>query len=112
MQPKQKNRGEVRVYEYSIQERDPLQDLLDSETGLSIFDPPQEIKTSQGKILICQASANNKPYGIIPGWILSSPKKTRDNQRKLIRVRPLTYEEQKAFRPTIRKRLQGNLLFW
>lgn len=83
-------------------------------TDGQIFDPPRELKVRKGSIIFFQAYNNHTgSYAVVPGWVVSKPRKAPGRNTLLLRVVPLTSAEKKTYRKRLRKIICAHkILFW
>lgn len=79
-----------------------------------IFDPPGELKVRNGSIIFFRAHNDQAgSYGVVPGWVVSKPRKAPGRNMLIVRVIPLTPAERRRYRDRLRKIiLTPKILFW
>jgi hypothetical protein len=102
------------IYEYDLTSYLNRSQLEIPGPDGQIFDPPKEIKTKKGSIVFFHAYNDHaKGYAVVPGWLVSKPRKAPGRNRLLVRVVPLTSAEKKQYRVRLKRIIRSpKILFW
>lgn len=101
---------ELQTFEYSLHQSWLEVQGADDQTS----NPPQKMETRKGSIIFFLASNNEMgDYVVVPGWLMSKPRKASGRSRILAKVLPLTSTEKKKYRNKLRKTTcRTKILFW
>ncbi len=75
--------------------------------------PPGMLKTRKGTIIFFEAyNDRTRAYGVVPGWVVSKPRKAPGRDTLLVRVVPLTPAEKRRYRDRLCKIICARKIFF